>query len=146
MIEANIPEPNDDDMKIEEDEIDEIIKKSTKRKSTFVSENLREKMKDFESSFDSEVKVFEKRPLHSRERFKKANTDKVFVKKRTLDPTERLKKVNTHVVFVKKDQDNHKTDLKNRLRKFPLLKKTATSLRKIKAKGMRLGRNCQINS
>lgn len=123
MIEANIPEPNDDDMKIEEDEIDEIIKKSTKRKSTFVSENLREKMKDFESSFDGEVKVFEKRPLHSRERFKKANTDKVFVKKRTLDPTERLKKVNTHVVFVKKDQDNHKTDLKNRLRKFPLLKK-----------------------
>ena len=123
MIEANIPEPNDDDMKIEEDEIDEIIKKSTKRKSTFVSENLREKMKDFESSFDSEVKVFEKRPLHSREQFKKANTDKVFVKKRTLDPTERRKKVNTHVVFVKKDQDNHKTDLKNRLRKFPLLKK-----------------------
>lgn len=123
MIEANIPEPNDDDMKIEEDEIDEIIKKSTKRKSTFVSENLREKMKDFESSFDSEVKVFEKRPLHSRERFKKANTDKVFVKKRTLVLTERLKKVNTHVVFVKKDQDNHKTDLKNRLRKFPLLKK-----------------------
>ena len=123
MIEANIPEPNDDDMKIEEDEIDEIIKKSTKRKSTFVSENLREKMKDFESSFDSEVKVFEKRPLHSRERFKKANTDKVFVKKRTLVPTERLKKVNTHVVFVKKDQDNHTTDLQNRLRKFPLLKK-----------------------
>ena len=123
MIEANIPEPNDDDMKIEEDEIDEIIKKSTKRKSTFVSENLREKMKDFESSFDSEVKVFEKRPLHSRERFKKANTDKVFVKKRTLVPTERLKKVNTHVVFVKKDQDTHKTDLKTRLRKFPLLKK-----------------------
>ena len=123
MIEANIPEPNDDDMKIEEDEIDEIIKKSTKRKSTFVSENLREKMKDFESSFDSEVKVFEKRPLHSRERFKKANTDKVFVKKRTLVPTERLKKVNTHVVFVKKDQDNNKTYLKNRLRKFPLLKK-----------------------
>ena len=80
-------------------------------------------MKDFESSFDSEVKVFEKRPLHSRARFKKANTDKVFVKKRTLDPTERLKKMNTHVVFVKKDQDNHKTDLKNRLRKFPLLKK-----------------------
>lgn len=102
MIEANIQEPKDDDMKIEEDEIDEIIKTSTKRKSTFVSENLREKIKDFESSFDSEVKVFEKRPLHSRERFKKANTDKVFVKKKTSDPTERLKKVNTHVVFVKK--------------------------------------------
>lgn len=82
MIEANIQEPKDDDMKIEEDEIDEIIKTSTKRKSTFVSENLREKIKDFESSFDSEVKVFEKRPLHSRERFKKANTDKVFVKKK----------------------------------------------------------------
>ena len=102
MIEANIQEPNDDDMKIEEDEIDKIIKTSTKRKSAFVGENLREKTKDFESSLDSEVKVFEKRPLHSRKRFKKANTDKVFVKKRTLDPTERLKKVNTHVVFVKK--------------------------------------------
>ena len=32
MIEANIPEPNDDDMKIEEDEIDEIIKKVRKEK------------------------------------------------------------------------------------------------------------------
>lgn len=102
MIEANIQESNDDDMKIEEDEIDKIIKTSTKRKSAFVGENLREKTKDFESSLDSEVKVFEKRPLHSRKRFKKANTDKVFVKKRTLDPTERLKKVNTHAVFVKK--------------------------------------------
>ena len=79
MIEANIQESNDDDMKIEEDEIDKIIKTSTKRKSTFVSENLREKIKDFESSFDSEVKVFGRRPLYSRKKFKKANTDKVSV-------------------------------------------------------------------
>ena len=42
-MEANIQEPNDADMKLEEDEIDEIIKKGTKRKSKFLSENLRQK-------------------------------------------------------------------------------------------------------
>lgn len=59
-------------MKIEEDEIDEIIRKGTKLKNNFSEKILQKKIKNYEStSSDSEVEFFEKRRLHSGERLKK---------------------------------------------------------------------------
>ena len=42
-METNIQEPNDDDMKIEEDKIDEIIKKRYEKKNNFDNKNVRKK-------------------------------------------------------------------------------------------------------
>ena len=59
-------------MEIEEDEIDEIIRKGTKIKNNFSEKILQKKIKNYESkSPDSEVAFLEKRLLHSGERLKK---------------------------------------------------------------------------
>lgn len=45
VMSKNIHNPNNDDMKIKEDEIDETMRKEWKRKNKFACENLREKNK-----------------------------------------------------------------------------------------------------
>ena len=93
VLSKNIQEPNNDDMKPAEDQIDKIIRKGTKRKNNFSEKSCRQKKKSYEfESSNGEVEFLEKRLLHLRERLKKSGYRRCSCEKKSQHPKDRLKK------------------------------------------------------